>query len=646
MQEIGFNSLLNKKVIYRVLGDFVLDLELFKKVDFENYELFIEKPLPYILILKKEQKELFGIESLKIINFEEIKNVSELRVCDLEKMCFVKGMVTKVTKVVAYVEESKWNCLRCGCIILTQKDKKPTGCSCGNKSKFSLESSLLRDLQEIEIEEPQDELEGKQPQKIRVRLFDELTDSKLSGILQPGNKISILGIAEKNEENKKSNVENIFEYRLLAFAVKALDEQFYEEIITDEDLIKIKELSKDKPLENLANSLAPSIFGNDEVKKTLILQMVGGVKKIKQGGIPSRERIHILLCGDPGVAKTFLGKSVAKNMPKSYYISGDSTTKAGLTAIVDRDVLTNSWCLKAGSLSKANDSILIIDELDKLSDEDRQSLHTPMESGEMVVNKADIHTTLRAECSILGIANPKNGMFEMESGNPITKQIDIPPPLMSRFDIIFVMTDQINKESDFSVVEIIYENKKIESTIDKETFRKYISYARKLKPTLKKDSLKLLQDFYHSVRLLSINKRGNLKGMPITPRHLEGIIRLAEASAKIRLSKVVKIEDVNIAKEIFYNSLMKLSMDEHGVFDVARIGHGRTLSKKQKSSLMQEIIHEMLEKLEGEYVYEKNFKEKCLERGIERWEFEDLLFELNKEGIILKKQGGWGVPNL
>ncbi|MBU0959114.1 MAG: minichromosome maintenance protein MCM, partial [Nanoarchaeota archaeon] len=581
--------------------------------------------------------------SFKIINFDKISPISELRACNIDGLYRFKGMVTKATKVVAYVEESSWICNRCGSSIKTEKDKKPTGCSCGNRKSFSLKSTLLRDLQEAEIEEIQDELEGRQPQKIRLRLFDELTDKKFSGIIQPGNKISVLGIAEKNEVRKKDQEETIFEYRLLAINFESLDEQFKEDSLDDEDMRQIIEISQDSPLKKLSESLAPQIYGHDEIKTALVLQMVGGVKKKKSGGY-SRDKVHILLCGDPGLSKSILARNVNLRMPKSYYISGDETSKAGLVAIVDRDPLLNTWALKAGALSKANDSLLIIDEIDKFGETDRESLHTPMESGIVIINKADIHTQLKADCSILAISNPKEGLFDFSSGKTITQQINLPPPLMSRFDLIFVMTDKIDKEMDYSIARKIYSDEE-KGSIPVDLFRKYIVYAKGRKPILKKEEMDTLSFFYHEIRKKSISQNHKLRGMPITPRHFEGLIRLSEASAKLRLSELVESLDIEIAKEIFYNSLVKLGMDEGtGLLDMARVGMGKSLNKKQRARMILEILMKELEEYETDYVYFHKLKEECIKKGIPLYEYDELIFELNKEGEIIKDTHGWRIP--
>lgn len=643
-QIFPIDNLMNDKILYRDgSGQMCLDLQLLKEIRLEDYEKFIEDSKNFLANIKNHLKENLNINKFKILNFNIIHPISYLRVEHIEKLVNVKGMVTKTTKVIAIVLGQKFECPSCGVIIKVEGDKIPIRCGCGRKGGFHLIEQTLQDIQEIELEEMQDELDGKQPHKIRVRLLGELTDKDFSGILQPGNKISILGFVEKIKTNSKE--ETMFEYRVNALEIIPLDEQFTEEKLTDEDMLQIQEVASNDPLEKLSKSLAPGIFGYEEIKKTLVLQMVGGVKKKKAKRDYSRERIHILLCGDPGLSKSMLARNVNLRMPKSYYISGDETSKAGLVAIVDRDPLLNNWSLKAGALSKANDSILIIDEMDKLGEEDRNALHTPMESGEIIVNKADIHTRLKAECAILGIANPKTGLFELIGDKTITQQINLPAPLMSRFDIIFVMTDQIDERIDSSITDAIYSQEELETDIPIELFRKYISYARKLKPRLLKEHLKELAMFYHTIRKKSILPGSRMRGMPITPRHLEGIIRLAEANAKIRLSETVEEEDFEIAKKLFLESLFKLGLDrESGTLDMARLGAGKTLSKKRKAQLILDILKDFMKENRIDSVTDKVFREVCEEKGINKYEYDELINEINKEGEILYTKDGWKLP--
>ena len=260
-----------------------------------------------------------------------------------------------------------------------------------------------------------------------------------------------------------------------------------------------------------------------------------------------------------------------------------------------------------------------------------------MESGEILVDKADIHTRLKADCSILAIANPKEGMFDLEDPNKtITKQIDLPPALLSRFDLIFVMTDEIDEANDSSIVDAIYLGSKQESIISIELFRKYITYVRKHHPKRREELITNIKAFYNKVRGQSIAIGTKMKGMPITPRHIEGILRLAEANAKIRLSEYVEEEDLKVAQDLFFNSLLKLGMDEKtGLFDFARIGPGRTLNKRTKCKVILEVIKSHEEKY-GKFVPAELVKSGSIEHGVDISEYDELISELKKAGELFE----------
>jgi len=626
-------------------GEFEFDLDMLLQTDPELYEYFINKPQECSILIKGQLVQLFSKSHGKfnILNFRQEEPIAHLRIDHLDKLVKVGGMISKTTKVVALVVRTCWECPVCGTEIKVDTAKQPEYCSCGNKKRFNLTNTVMQDIQEIELEEQQDNIGDRQPQKIRVRLLEHLTDKTLSGVLQPGNRVEILGIVQKIPiSNKEKNEENLFEYRLLAININTLEEKYSEDILSEEDIKQIHELSAGNPLDKLSKSVAPNIFGHSKIKKALILQMVGGVVKQKSGGTKSRSEIHILLCGDAGTAKSSLAKNVHLRMPKSYMLSGDESSKAGLIAMVDKDPLLGTWGLKAGALSKANDSICIIDEMDKLSDDDRQALHTPMESGEILINKADIHTRLRANTSILGIANPKLGMFDLEdSHNTITKQISLPPPLLSRFDLIFVIIDNINPDTDYEIVSTIYGNQEQEDQISIDLFRKYITFAKKLKPKNTKH-FKKLAAFYSKVRNQSKSEGSReIKGMPITPRHLEGITRLAEASAKIRLSEEVSEEDMELAQSLFYESLIKLGLDpETGKIDLLRISSTTTTSERGKIKVVRDIIYSLKSRI-GQMVPEGEIKKEAEQLKMSEREVEECIIKLKTSGEIYEPRSGY-----
>lgn len=571
----------------------------------------------------------------KFYNNENDKvTINSLRAKHLSKRVKFNGIITKVTKVIGEIYSTKWECIGCGTVSKIKGYKKPLKCSC-YQDNFKLLSKEICDVQELEIEELQEEVEGKQPSKVRVRLYGKLTDDTFGGIIQPGNKVEIIGIVDKLEIITQDKEKKRYEYLVICEDITSLDDKF-DDKISEEDMIKIREIASNNPLEKLSNSLSQDIIGLEEVKKALILQMASGVKKMRKAGLESRNRIHIFLCGEVSSGKTFLGRCVHLRMPKSYYMTGESAGRTGLSYSIEKDQFLNTYSLKAGALCMANDSILILDELDKFNPEDRKSLHTPMETGKIPVNRI-IKTTLRAECSLLAIANPKDGIF---NNKPIAEQLDLPQALLSRFDLIFVIKDKINEKIDKKIIMNLYElGESEEEVIPIDLFRKYITYAKSLKPIPDKSIAEEHANFYHKVRKMSLTSDGE-RGIPIGGRNGEGILRLAEASAKIRLSNKVELVDLKIAEDLFYNSIVALGLDDKGVVDYARIDGGKTFSKKTK---MEFIINSLRELISNgiKSIKDLELKKILEEKGMKSYDYYDTIDSLNKEGIIIKKGDTW-----
>ena len=265
--------------------------------------------------------------------------------------------------------------------------------------------------------------------------------------------------------------------------VEAVQEDFTDLAINDEEIQQIKELSKDpKVFDKLAASIAPTIYGHDKIKEALLMQMLGGVQKKRSDGIVTRGDVHILLIGDPGAGKSQMLKRVTRIAPKARFVAGKGASGAGLTASVVKDEFLKGWALEAGALVLANNGIACIDELDKMSKEDTSAMHEALEQQTVTISKANIQATLKSATTVLAAANPKFGRFDPYE--IISKQIDLPSTLINRFDLIFPIKDMPSEEGDSQLAQFILElhqdvNKKTEfDTIDTDLMKKYISYAR------------------------------------------------------------------------------------------------------------------------------------------------------------------------
>jgi len=319
--------------------------------------------------------------------------------------------------------------------------------------------------------------------------------------------------------------------------------------ITQEDIEKIKEFSKREDfLDALAEMYAPAIIGHLNIKKAIILQAVGGIEKFI-GGTRKRGNIHILLIGDPGTAKTQLLMWHHNIMPKGLYVSGASGP--GLTiAFTKNNDGHISW--EAGVMVLANNSVACIDELEKMKEEDRRAMHTAMEQGVVSMSKAGIHVSLPANTSVLAGANPKFSRFDITRS--LIEQINLLPTILNRFDLIFFTIDQIKDEKE--EIEIAKKILMPDIKTTPEFLTKYIEYAKNFKPELTMSALNYIAEKYAKIRV-----SGNSQKIPINPRNLEAVQRLAEANAKLRLSDKVMTEDVDVAFSLMNDFLEQIGYD-------------------------------------------------------------------------------------
>jgi replicative DNA helicase Mcm len=340
----------------------------------------------------------------------------------------------------------------------------------------------------------------------------------------------------------------------------------------------------------IANSVAPGLYGKyyEIIKKAIALQLVSGGKRRKS--VDERKNIHILILGDPGVGKSKLLRYVSEIAPKSKYVVGVTSSSVGLTASVRRDeIFKGGWVLEAGALVLTSGGLVCIDELDKLSIEELQSLHEAMEQQTITIDKANIHATLRTETSILAAANPKFGRWDKMKS--VVDQIDLPPTIINRFDLIFVLIDEPNPQQDETIVNELLKGLREERKppLDKDLLRKYIIYAKKIEPQWTTAALDIVKDFY--IKLRSSSGEDTI---PITTRQLMSIIRIAEASAKIRLSPVVTEDDVNLAKELLLYSLKEVGINpETNRLDIDIIMSGISSTQRQKLSKVLDIIKDL-----------------------------------------------------
>ncbi|MDR3291683.1 MAG: minichromosome maintenance protein MCM [Methanobrevibacter sp.] len=575
-----------------------LELELF---DPDLADLLIEKPED---VLDASEKAIKNIDPLMSgadlnIRLENLTNnilLKKLLSKYIGKFISVDGIVRKTDEIRPRIETGVFECR--GCLRLHEVEQtnsnlitEPSLCSeCGGRSfRLLQEESKYIDTQTVRIQEPLENLSGgTEPKQILIILEDDLVDE-----LNPGDNVRITGTLKTFREEKSRKFKNY----IYANHIEQLEQEFEELQLNIEDEEKIIELSQDPHIyDKIIKSTAPSIKGFRDIKEAIALQLFGGTPKELEDKTRLRGDIHILIVGDPGMGKSQMLKYVSKLAPRSIYTSGKGTSGAGLTAAAVKDEL-GGWSLEAGALVLGDMGNVCVDELDKMRPEDRSALHEALEQQTISIAKAGIMATLNSRCSVLAAANPKFGRFDRYKS--VAEQINLPSPILSRFDLTFILEDKPNIENDRELAQHIlkiHQSDSITYDIESELLRKYIAYARKnIKPVLTEEAMKVLEEFYVSMRSSTIDEESPVA---ITARQLEAVIRLAEASAKIKLRNEVLAEDARKAVNLQQTCLREVGIDpETGKIDID-IVEGRP--PKSERDKLQKVVEEVKE-LQDEY---------------------------------------------
>ena len=633
----------------------VVDFKKLVKFDPEVAELLLEEPEETIAAseLAVKQFDINGKFNLRFKNLPEPQKmmIRNIRSKNLDKFYCIEGVVRQKSDVRPQVTSARFECPACGTVItvlqLEQKFKEPSRCGCGRKGKFKLLSKELIDAQGITLEEAPEDLEGgEQPKRLKIFLKDDLVSPISDKHTNPGSKILVNGIVKESPITGKDGTRLVrFDLLIEANYVEPVQEDYLDLTITKEEENEIKRLAADpKIYEKMAASMAPSIYGYEKIKEALVLQLVGGVKKERNDGSVTRGDMHILLIGDPGAGKSQLLKRTSRVAPKSRYVSGKGVSGAGLTASVVKDEFLGGWALEAGALPLCNRGFCMIDEMDKMSPEDTAAMHEALEGQTITISKANIQATLRAETTVLAAANPKFGRFDPY--NVIAKQINMPPTLINRFDLIFPVKDIPDEKNDKRLAKHILSLHKdpniMKPEIDSGMLRKFIAYARqKCKPELTDAALAEIERYYIEMRGQGASEESGMKSVPISPRQLEGLIRLSEASAKIRLDEKVTKKDAKRAIELVHFCLSQVGLDpETGKIDIDRISTGITTSQRSKIFNVKDIIIELENKI-GKIIPIDDVVKECEAHGINQSDVEEVIEKLKRSGDVFEPKHGF-----
>ncbi|MFW5637693.1 MAG: minichromosome maintenance protein MCM [Methanoculleus sp.] len=653
---IDYRTILNNRLAFELLrspGKVIGDLR----------DAIIQNKL--IKLKDGEDPELINI---RFTNLPQRTNVRDIRAEQINTFVAIEGILRKTTEVRPRIVSAVFRCRTCGKLTdpVAQsygRFDEPDFCpNCERKTRLDLVMNRCRfvDTQKLRIQESPEGLRGgEQPQTLDVDATDDIT-----GLVAPGDRVVVNGILRSVQRINYGQKSTLFDVYLECNFIEIAEKEFEEIAITEEDETEIRALARDPMVyKKITRSIAPTIYGTDDVKEAIALQLFGGIAKDMPDGSRLRGDIHVLLVGDPGIAKSQILRYVVKLSPRGIYTSGKSSTSAGLTATAVKDEFGDGrWTLEAGALVLADMGIAAVDEMDKMAREDRSALHEAMEQQSISLAKAGITATLKSRCALLGAANPKLGRFDQFV--PIAEQINMPPSLLSRFDLIFVMTDQPEAERDGAIADHIIKTHAVGELIKQHEYsplpgvdeeyimralapvtpdidpvllRKYIAYAKRTCfPILSDGAREALISYYMRLRNLASGD----KPVPVTARQLEALVRLAEASARMRLSNTIDTEDTDRILRIVDACLRQVAYDaESGSFDIDKLVTGVTKSQRDIIRSVKETVRNLSGESGGQAKVDEVI-DILTQQGFSRDRIEYAIEQLKRGGELLEPRHG------
>eukprot|EP00899_Mesostigma_viride_P005892 jgi/Mesvir1/15303/Mv06512-RA.1 len=554
-----------------------------------------------------------GSVHVRVTDVPITDSIRDIRKIYLDGLIKVVGVVTRRTGVFPQLMQVKYDCVKCGFVMgpffqNTSTEIKVGSCpECQSKGPFTVntEQTIYRNYQKITLQEsPGSVPAGRLPRHKDVICLHDLIDKA-----RPGEEIEVTGIYTNNFD-ASLNTRNgfpVFATVIEANYISSKEDRYSAYKLNEDDMAEIRELAKDPRIgHRIVKSIAPSIYGHENIKAALALSMFGGQEKNVHGKHRLRGDINVLLMGDPGTAKSQFLKYVERTAERAVYTTGKGATAVGLTAAVHRDPLTREWTLEGGALVLADRGTCLIDEFDKMNDQDRVSIHEAMEQQSISISKAGIVTSLQARCAVIAAANPVGGRYD--SSKTFAQNVELTDPILSRFDILCVVKDTVDAARDEQLARFVVDShcrshpdvvdshvdepqqELEEDIIPQETLRKYITYARThVRPKLQYMDQDKITRLYADLRRESMVRQG----IPIAVRHIESIIRMSEASASMHLREYVNEGDVDLAIRVLLESF--ISTQKFSMQRQLRKKFGRYLiDKASYNTLLMDMLKDVV----------------------------------------------------
>ncbi|XP_077982229.1 DNA replication licensing factor mcm2-like [Glandiceps talaboti] len=584
----------------------------------EMLKIFDEAAKEVVLSMYPMYERIAKEIHVRIAELPLVEELRSLRQLHLNQLIRTSGVVTSSTGILPQLSMIKYDCSKCGFILgpfhqSQNQEVKPGSCpECQSTGPFeiNMEQTVYQNYQRITIQEsPGKVAAGRLPRSKDAILLADLVDC-----CKPGDEIELTGVYHNNYDGSLNTANGfpVFATVIEANHITRRDDKMAVGSLTDDDVKTIIALSKDETIsERIFASMAPSIYGHEDIRRGIALAMFGGEPKNPGQKHKVRGDINVLICGDPGTAKSQFLKYVEKTAPRAVFTTGQGASAVGLTAYVQRNPVSKEWTLEAGALVLADKGTCLIDEFDKMNDADRTSIHEAMEQQSISISKAGIVTSLQARCSIIAASNPIGGRY-----NPsltFAENVDLTEPILSRFDVLCVVRDTVDPVEDELLARFVVSShirhhpssnpndpdaplpelptiSGVEK-IPQDLLKKYLIYSKeKVHPKLHQMDQDKVAKMYSELRRESM-ATGSI---PITVRHIESMIRMAEAHARMHLRDHVNEDDVNMAIRVMLESF--IDTQKYSVMRSMRKNFSRYLGfRRDNNELLLFILKQLVQ---------------------------------------------------